>query len=340
VLHGVRQGFLDEPEDDQLDAGRGVPGRAAAFVPDRQPRRPDPGEQAVKVGQARERLPEFQPALGPQDAEQAAGVGERLPGGAGDPPDRVGGLGGGAGERGQGTVGKGHDDGAVVGHAVVHLAGDAGPFHRRGQGAGLVVFESLGPVAQLGEVGPVGAHVQAPDQDTRDRDDLVDRGQPAVMPAALAGRGASTATASAAATSAVARLIVAATVYRQIASATGNSAPRTGHWASTAAITTVTPNTGPGQTRRSDSTRAVRTATTRLTASGGCAGCAVWAKEKLPNDARPASGAHPMPKTRERGGRVPGFLTGVQKDVGVSSLPFRVFRRRGGAAARRPGRSA
>ena len=183
------------------------------------------------------------------------------------------------GERGQGTVGKGHDDGQVEGHAVVHLAGDAGPFHRRGQGAGLVVFESLGPVAQLGEVGPVGAHVQACDQDTRDGDDLVDRGQPAVMPAALAGRGASTATASAAATSAVARLIVAATVYRQIASATGNSAPRTGHWASTAAITTVTPNTGPGQTRRSDSTRAVRTATTRLTASGGCAGCAVWAKE-------------------------------------------------------------
>lgn len=69
----------------QANAGRGVPERAAAFVPDRQPRRPDPGEQAVKVGQARERLPEFQPALGTQDAEQAAGVGERLPGGAGDP---------------------------------------------------------------------------------------------------------------------------------------------------------------------------------------------------------------------------------------------------------------
>jgi hypothetical protein len=105
VLHRVRQGFLDEPEDDQLDAGRRVPGQAAAFVPDGQPRRPDPGEQAVKVGQARERLPEFQPALGPQDAEQAAGLGERLPGGAGDPPDRVGGLGGCAGDRGQGTVG-------------------------------------------------------------------------------------------------------------------------------------------------------------------------------------------------------------------------------------------
>jgi hypothetical protein len=53
----------------------------------------------------------------------------------------------------------------------------------------MFTFESLGPVAQLGQVGPAGAHVQACDQDTRDRDDHVDRGQPAVMPAALAGRG-------------------------------------------------------------------------------------------------------------------------------------------------------
>ena len=202
----------------------------------------------------------FQAAVGPQDAEQAAGLGERLPGGARHAPDRLAGLGGRASDRGQGAVGKGHDDGEVVRHAVVHLAGDAGPLHRRGQGAGLVVFafESLGPVAQLGQVRPAGAHVQACDQDTRDRDDLVDRGQPAVMPAALAGRGISAATASAAATSAVVRLIVTATVYRAMASATGNSAPRTGHWASTAAIRTVTANTGPGQTRRSDSTRAVK----------------------------------------------------------------------------------
>jgi hypothetical protein len=57
VLHRVGQGFLDEAEDDQLDAWRRVPWRAAALVPDRQPGRPDPGEQAVKVGQARERLP-------------------------------------------------------------------------------------------------------------------------------------------------------------------------------------------------------------------------------------------------------------------------------------------
>ena len=34
----------------------------------------------------------------------------------------------------------------------------------------MFTFESLGPVAQLGQVGPAGAHVQACDQDTRDRD--------------------------------------------------------------------------------------------------------------------------------------------------------------------------
>ncbi len=79
---------------------------------------------------------------------------------------------------------------------------------------------------------------------------------------------------SAAATSAVVRLIVTATVYRAMADGNGNSAPRTGHWASTAAIRTVTANTGPGQTRRSDSTRAVKTATTQLTASVGSGGCA------------------------------------------------------------------
>jgi NAD(P)-dependent dehydrogenase (short-subunit alcohol dehydrogenase family) len=47
-----------------------------------------------------------------------------------------------------------------------------------------------------------------------------------------------------------------------------------------------------------------------------------------------------MSKARERGGRVPAFSIGVQKDILVSSQPFRVFRRRGGAAARQPGRSA
>src|SRR5271154_6233750 len=91
--------------------------------------------------------------------------------------------------------------------------------------------------------------------------------------------GISAAAASAAATSAVVRLIVAATVYRLIASATGTSAPRTGHCASTAAISTTTPNTGPGQTRRSDTTTAVRTATTRPTASVGGGGRAAWPKE-------------------------------------------------------------
>jgi hypothetical protein len=79
----------------------------------------------------------------------------------------------------------------VVRHAVVHLTGDPGPLHRRGQGAGLVVFafEPLGPIAQLGQVGPASVRVQARNHDRGGRDDLVDHGQPAVMPAALAGRG-------------------------------------------------------------------------------------------------------------------------------------------------------
>jgi hypothetical protein len=61
---------------------------------------------------------------------------------------------------------------------------------------------------------------------------------------------------------------------------------------------------------------------------------------KLPNEADAASRVQAMSKTRERGGRVPGFSTGVRKDILVSSPPFRVVRRLGGAAARRPGRPA
>jgi hypothetical protein len=40
---------------------------------------PDPVEQALEVGQAGERVPKFQPGIGPEDAEQAAGFCERLP---------------------------------------------------------------------------------------------------------------------------------------------------------------------------------------------------------------------------------------------------------------------
>ena len=43
---------------------------------------------------------------------------------------------------------------------------------------------------------------------------------------------------------------------------------------------------------------------------------------------------HSMSKARERGGRVPGFSTGVQTDILVSSQPFRVLRRRSRQAAR------
>jgi Phage integrase, N-terminal SAM-like domain len=151
------------------------------------------------------------------------------------------------------------------------------------------------------------------------------------------GRGASTATASAAASSAVARLIVAATVYRQIASATGNSAPRTGHWASTAAITTVTPNTGLGQTRRSDSTRAVRAATTRLTASGGCAGCAVWAKEKLPERRQAGQQGTPDaedPGTRRARSRVLDRCPEGRRSIGAAFPGVQASRRRSRQAAR------
>jgi len=106
------------------------------------------------------------------------------------------------------------------------------------------------------------------------------------------------------------------------------------------AITTVTPNTGPGQTRRSGSTWAVRTATTTLTASGGARDAASGQRKTSRRRPGRRTGRIRCRRTRERGGRVPGFSTGVQKDILVSSRPFRVFRRRGAAAARRPGRSA
>ena len=61
---------------------------------------------------------------------------------------------------------------------------------------------------------------------------------------------------------------------------------------------------------------------------------------KAPERGRPASRVQAMSKTRERDGRVPGCRAVCRKDTLVSSPPFRVVRRRGGAAARRPGRSA
>ena len=45
---------------------------------DRQASRPDPGQQLVQVGQARQRLPRMVPGIGAQHAEQAAGLGQRL----------------------------------------------------------------------------------------------------------------------------------------------------------------------------------------------------------------------------------------------------------------------
>ena len=167
MLYRVRQGLLDEPEDGKLDTGRQVRAGAAAFVSHAQACGPDPAEQVVQVRQAGQRLPEIRPGAGPQHAEQAAGLGQRLPGSARHVPDRIGRLAGRAGDGTEGAVGKRHDHREVVGHAVVHLPGDTRPLLRRGQCAALVAFalEPLSPVAQLGEVGPASAHVQANDQD-------------------------------------------------------------------------------------------------------------------------------------------------------------------------------
>src|SRR5580693_1760315 len=120
---------------------------------------------------------------------------------------------------------------------------------------------------------------------------------------------------SAAAASAAARRIVAATVYRLIASATGNSAPRAGHSARTAAARIVQTNTGPGQTRRSGSAAAITTATSKLAAGDSAAGCAVWPNEKYARDAAPAKMAQPMSKAQERSGRVPGPRLAARKTL-------------------------
>jgi hypothetical protein len=61
MFHRVRQRLLDEPEDGELDAGRRVGAVAGAFVPDGQAGGPDPAEETVQVGQARQRLAECLP---------------------------------------------------------------------------------------------------------------------------------------------------------------------------------------------------------------------------------------------------------------------------------------
>jgi hypothetical protein len=42
-------------------------------------------------------------------------------------------------------------------------------------------------------------------------------------------------------------------------------------------------------------------------------------ERKLPNDAIAANRTHPTSKTQERGGSLPGFSIGVQKDILVAS---------------------
>ena len=100
--------------------------------------------------------------------------------------------------------------------------------------------------------------------------------------------------------------------------ATWNSSVRTGHCAGTAAV---------------------RTATIRLRVSGGARDAPPGRRRAPERGRRGEQGAGDVedPGTRRARSRV---LDRCRRDVLVSSPPFRVVRRRGGAAARRPGRSA
>ncbi len=92
MFHGVRQGLLHEPEDRKLDTGRQVGACAAALVVHRQAGRPDPAEQIVQVGQARQRLPRFLPGIGSEHAEQAGGSRRAPAGQCRHVTDRIGRL--------------------------------------------------------------------------------------------------------------------------------------------------------------------------------------------------------------------------------------------------------
>jgi hypothetical protein len=156
-----------------------------------------------------------------------------------------------------------------MGDAVVHLTGDPGTLFRRGQGAALVPFalKPLGPVTQGGEVSPAGARVETGHQDGGCESGGVRDATDQLLVPSWATTSSVMPAISAAAATACPRRIVAATVYRLIASATGKSAPRSGHCATRAATSSVQTNTGPGHTRRSGSAAAVTIATIALVAS-------------------------------------------------------------------------
>ena len=148
MLHRVGQGLLDQPEHGQLQAGGQVPGAAAALVPDRQAGRADPAEEIVEVGQAGQRLPELRPGAARSTPNRRRVSASACAGRCRDTSRMASAASAGArATAAQGAVRQGHDDGEVMGHAVVHLAGDPGSFHRRRQRAVLVAF-ALQPLAR------------------------------------------------------------------------------------------------------------------------------------------------------------------------------------------------
>jgi hypothetical protein len=114
----------------------------------------------------------------------------------------------GASDRGQGAVGKRDDDGELVGRRCRASPRRSGSCTPLGPGRWSGRVRVAGRVAQLGQVGPAGAYASP----------RATRRSSASWPRRCTGRSP----------------------------ARPGRAPRTGHWASTAAIRTMTPNDGAG----------------------------------------------------------------------------------------------
>ncbi len=270
MLHRVRQGLLDEPEDGQLDSGRQVGARTAALIPDRQAGGPDLGEQAVQLGQAGQRLPRLL-ARNQPSARPAGGASRRAP--AGPCPTRRGSHRPRRRARGSPLAGrrqKGPRSPSGGGRRCRASRGRYGPAPprrpARWPGRARAPAAEPGRAARPGRPGGCPRTGRQPGQRPRTRRHRRWPAPSCWVPSWATARSMTPA-ASTAAVSASARRIVAATVYRLMASATGNSAPRSGHWATTAAASRVHTKTGPGHTRRSGSAPAVRTTTITPAAS-------------------------------------------------------------------------
>lgn len=121
--------------------------------------------ERLQLGDAGQRVALGVRLVGPQDAQRAPHVGQRLPARLGDLQHRGGGPVRGPVLRVDGGVGERDHDGQVVGDDVVHLAGDPGPLLGDGQQRLLLLVQRqpFGPLLHGGEVGPAGPHVHPED---------------------------------------------------------------------------------------------------------------------------------------------------------------------------------